>query len=56
MDLARKTSSERDHKAYFLGFFDLVDKMHQKEVPESIKNVRDLLNERKSQMLGEDRR
>ena len=56
LDLAREMESKKDNKADFSEFFDLVDKMHLKEVPESIKNVRDLLNERKSQKLGEDRR
>ena len=56
LDLARETSSKRGCKADFSEFFKLTDPMYQKEEQEKLQNARDLLNERKNQMLGEDRR
>ena len=56
LDLARETSSKRGREAAFSEFFKLADPMYQKEVQEKFQNARDLLNERKNLMLGEDRR
>ena len=56
LDLARETSSKKGREADFSEFFKLADPMYQKEVQEEFQNARDLLNERKNQMLGDDRR